>query len=127
MWLPQQIKADNVNSIHEDPPRWQGEVQAFLQSGMPRSEYCKKHNINPQQLLNWLGRHYEVSSNLIPVKVTDHLPTVMNRAILCHLDLPNGYSLDIYDATILGLAFSSLLKALNTKTDHVDPDYDTAF
>ena len=51
----------------------------------------------------------------------------MNKAILCHLDLPNGYSLDIYDAAILGSAFSSLLKALNSKTDHVDPDYDTAF
>ena len=112
-----------MHAIDEALPRWQREVQTFLQSGMVRSEYCKQHNVNPQQLLNWLGRHYEASSNLIPVKISDQPSIHRNSALSCRIELPNGCKLDIHDLSILGVAFNDLVQALDTpryqeKTDH---------
>lgn len=116
-----------MHAIDEALPRWQKEVQRFLQSGMGRPEYCKQHDVNPQQLLNWLGRHYEASSNLIPVKISDQCSTQKDSGLSCRIELPNGCKLDIHDLSILGTAFSELVKALDTPSYQAKTDHDLVF
>ena len=50
----------------ENAERWYAIIKDFLKSGLPRPDYCRKHDINQQSFLGWLGRYYERSTGLIP-------------------------------------------------------------
>ena len=95
-------------SKEQNEAEWNERIKDFLQSGMTRAEYCNKHNLNVQSFLSWLGRHFEKTSNLIPVKVTDKN---MVKAPLCELEF-NGLKVTVHDKSVLGEELSIVLKSL---------------
>lgn len=97
------------NSKEQNESEWNGRIRDFISSGMDRTEYCRKHDINQQSFLSWLGRHFEKTSNLIPIKVTDK--HTMAKAPLCELEL-NGLKVLVHDKSVLGEELSIVLKSL---------------
>lgn len=88
---------------------WKERIKDFLQSGLSRPEYCQKHDLNPQTLLSWLGRHYEASSNLIPVRVTDKERYALPKQALCELNLAGGHKLSVNDKSALCPELSTMM------------------
>ena len=89
---------------------WQNRIKHFLNSGLPRQEYCKQHDINQQSLLYWLGRHYEASSNMIPARVTNKpVNKAASSSSLCNLELANGLKVSITDKSILSDELSAMV------------------
>ena len=96
--------------------RWKGRIQDFLQSGLTRPDYCRKHDLNQQQFLSWLGRHYESSSNLIPVRVSNMEQHKPRSASLFDVEFSNGCKIQIHDLSTLSAEFNDLVRLLNSST-----------
>ncbi len=88
---------------------WKERIKDFLQSGMSRAEYCQEHDLNSQTLLSWLGRHYEVSSNLIPVRISNKEQYALPKQALCELNLAGGHKLSVNDKSVLCPELSSMM------------------
>jgi hypothetical protein len=98
---------------------WRERIRDFLQSGMTRPDYCKAHDLNQQQFLMWLGRHYEASSNLIPVKVegaveVGRLPQAELPKLT--LELPTGCKVTVHDASILTNEAAQFIQSIGSAT-----------
>ena len=102
---------------------WTERVKDFLKSGMSRAEYCQKNDINSQTLLGWIGRHYEVSSNLIPVKISDKERYVLPKQALLELEISGGHKLSIHDKSVLCEELGSMMaKIAKTSNSHHTQD-----
>jgi hypothetical protein len=97
------------NTKEQNESEWNERIRDFINSGMDRTEYCKKHDLSQQTFLSWLGRHFEKTSNLIPIKVTDK--HTMAKPPLCELEL-NGLKVTVHDKSVLGEELSIVLKSL---------------
>jgi len=99
---------------------WQHRISEMIDSGKPRVDYCLEHDISATQMLYWMGKRFEATSNLIPVKVnhTEQSKFTPAKSSLCEFKLANGHEVKVNDTAVLGSAFTDLLKSLsNIQTD----------
>jgi len=97
------------NTKEQNESEWNERIRDFINSGMDRTEYCRKHDLSQQTFLSWLGRHFEKTSNLIPIKVTDK--HTMTKPPLCELEL-YGLKVTVHDKSVLGEELSIVLESL---------------
>ena len=95
----------------ENAERWYAIIKDFLKSGISRPEYCRKHDINQQSFLAWLGRHYERSAGLIPGHVVSGVATPEPRNT-CEIDLASGHRINLANSESLTPELSLLIQKL---------------
>jgi hypothetical protein len=62
-----------------------------------------------------MGKRFEATSNLIPVKVShiEQSKSPPARSSLCEFKLASGHEIKVNDTAVLGTAFTDLLKSLS--------------
>lgn len=81
-------------------------------SGLSRSAYCRKHQLNYGHFTYWLSKEKKATRHLVPVKLNQSTAVSSFSSIvapvLCTLTLKNGSVLHIHDKGILPLILSAL-------------------
>jgi hypothetical protein len=85
---------------------WQHHHELLKSSGMKRSEYCHKNDLNYDQFGYWISRWNRLKKNgdpieLVSVKLKSNEPA--QSKILCTLDLKNGGCLKIHHSEALAM------------------------
>jgi hypothetical protein len=75
---------------------WQHHINAWQQSGLNQTAYCRKHGIKQYQMSYWKNRLFKSEQNVsfVPLQVATNLPVPVNQATL-KLHTPNGFCIDV--------------------------------
>ena len=105
-----QNQQDQTNQ--DNRQRWQHIVADFISSGLRQSEYCKRHDLKPEQLsyyyLTWRRKNLSQETlSFIPVKI-DHKDAPEGKFVLTtingsRLDIPADFSQSALEKLLLSL------------------------
>lgn len=98
----------------ENAKQWLNQVKDFIKSEMDRHTYCQKHNIDPNRLIYWIGRHYELSKGLIPAHVSIQQQEIVKQEpkSMCDIELTSGDVIKINNPEIITQNFNQLIQTL---------------
>ncbi len=92
-------------TIMESKQFWEQQLERLKASGLPRSDYCRKNNINYDRFGYWLKRLLPKPSAFVPVKLK--IPAATPQTILCTIEL-RSHILKIYDLSTLSFVLERL-------------------
>ena len=85
----------------ENETFWRQHYESQKSSGLSRTTYCRQYDLNYDRFGYWISKwNHSHGDKLVSVKLKTAL-TPAPDAILCTLDLKNGYSLRIHDTKAL--------------------------
>jgi hypothetical protein len=93
---------------------WREHAAKQKESGVSKSAYCRKHQLNYDRFYYWLRKEKPAtgSQQLVPVRINPtaepSVPKSITTPVLCTLVLRNGDVLQIHDKSILPLILSRL-------------------
>ena len=77
---------------------WKQHIESWQETGLTQTEYCRRHNLKPHQLVYWKKRFSktEAGVSFVPIKLDDLLdiPAQPNGAALC-LVINNQFTIEI--------------------------------
>lgn len=104
-------KPSTKEAIKEPEQFWKEQSKHQKASGLSRMAYCRKHQLDYNQLGYWERRWRKKTAssiNLVPVNL-NNLPKISDEPqpnTLCTLALKNGHELKIHDKAALAMLLS---------------------
>ena len=107
-------EATSANEAQEKELFWRQHIALQKESGLYRTDYCRKHHLNYERFCYWQRKHQKSAAQLVPIKLKlAELSPVVNAAsavepLLSTLTLKGGAVLKIHDNQALLLVLSAL-------------------
>lgn len=94
--------SNRTSPTRETGEFWQHHDKLQKNSGLSRSAYCRKHDLNYYRFSHWVKKSRRVSaaSKLVSVKVKPATEQTIQKP-LCTLELSGGRCLKVYDTQAL--------------------------
>jgi hypothetical protein len=75
-------------------------IKLKVESGLPRTEYCKLHGLNYRKF-GYYERSLALVSDFVPIKLTAQEELKPATRLLCSVIFKNGAELKVHDAIVL--------------------------